>query len=146
MWYTTEICFLTCVLFSIYLNKLFIVLKRLICLILRSTVHFMHITLMYLLWSGEWNKMHPSSSMVWILFMKLNKNRCHLIASRHQLEAVLKMLGQRKILEPKCEKLFDVVIGRHLCFNDCVKSKSKQTLMEFFIEPHFDYCHLTYLF
>ena len=53
-------------------------------------------------------------------FMKLNQDKCHLLVSGHEHEAVWAKIGETKIWESNKQKLLGVVIDRNLNFNEYV--------------------------
>ena len=54
--------------------------------------------------------------------MKLNKDKCHLLISRHKYENVWVKIGDEKNWESAKQKLLGIKIGRNLNFDDHVIS------------------------
>ena len=99
--------------------------------------------------------------------MKLNKDKCHLLASGHKYENVWVKMGDEKIWESAKQKLLGMEIGRNLNFDDhvislCKKAgrkltvlarlfkfmsfKQKRILMKTFVESQLGYCPLIWMF
>ena len=99
--------------------------------------------------------------------MKLNKDKCHLLVSRHKYENVWVKMGDEQIWESAKQKLLGIEIGRNLNFHDhvislCKKAgrklavlarlskfmsfKQKRILMKTFVESQFGYCPLIWMF
>ena len=53
-------------------------------------------------------------------FMKLNRDKCHLLVSGNKHETVWAKIGETKIWESKKQKLLGVVIDRNLNFDGYV--------------------------
>lgn len=100
-------------------------------------------------------------------YMKLNKDKCHLLVSGHKHECIWAKVGQDKIWESAHEKLLGVTIDKNLTFdyhisNICAKAGKKLTalsrisrlmpfekrklLMRSFIGSQFTYAPLTWMF
>ena len=97
-------------------------------------------------------------------FMKLNKEKCHLLISGHKYEHMFSKIGSSRIWESQQEKLLGVYLDRNLSFNyhisnTCNKANRKLTrisgmlsleqrrgLMKSFIESQFSYCPLVWMF
>ena len=99
--------------------------------------------------------------------MKLNKEKCHLLVSRHKHESVWVKMGDGKIWESAKQKLVGIEIGGNLNFDDhvislCKKAgkklavlarlsklmsfKQTRILMKAFVESQFRYCPLIWMF
>ena len=100
-------------------------------------------------------------------YMKLNKNKCHLLLSGKKYEHIFANVGKEQIWESSSEKLLGVIINNSLNFrqhieNICKKANRKltalirlsrwqsidkrRTLMKAFIESQFAYVPLTWMF
>ena len=100
-------------------------------------------------------------------YMKLNKDKCHLIVAGHKHETVFVQLGQNKIWESPTQKLLGIEIDNSLKFDEHVLSLCKKAgqklsvlarvssfmsvnqrriLMKTFIEAQFNYCTLVWMF
>ena len=53
-------------------------------------------------------------------FMKINRDKCHLLVSGNKHETVWAKIGETKIWESKKQKLLGVVIDRNLNFDEYV--------------------------
>ena len=60
-------------------------------------------------------------------FMKLNQDKCHLLASGHKHETVWAKIGETKIWESNKQKLLDSDIDRNLNFAEYVFDLSKKS-------------------
>ena len=101
-------------------------------------------------------------------YMKLNKDKCHLLVAGHRHETLWANIGETRISESKNEQLLGLTIDRNLNFDDHVFSlckkvgrklstlsrisncmnfeKEKRILLKGFVESQFGYCPLTGLF
>ena len=100
-------------------------------------------------------------------YMKLNKNKCHLLLSGNKYEHIFVNIGKERIWESSSEKLLGVIINNNLNFkqhieNICKKANRKLTalirisrwqslenrrrIMKAFIESQFAYNPLTCMF
>ena len=106
----------------------------------------------------EWSDNH---------FMKLNQDKCHLLASGHKHKTVWAKIGETKIWESNKQKLLEFDIDRNLNFAEYVFDLSKKArrklsvlarlsnymsfekrkiLLKAFFESQFGYCPLTCMF
>ena len=100
-------------------------------------------------------------------FMTLNQGKCHLLVSRHKHESVFANIGETRLWEEYCAKLFGIQIDRYLNFKKHVrelckkagkklnrmsrvakyKSLEKRKInMRIFFESQFTYCPLIWMF
>ena len=100
-------------------------------------------------------------------YMKLNKDKCHLLVAGHKHEWVWAKIGEEIIWESNEEKLLGINIDRNLSFethitNICKKANAKltaiarysrmlnfekvRTLIKAFVESQFAYCPLVWMF
>ena len=99
--------------------------------------------------------------------VKLNKDKCHLLASGYKHENVWAQIGDEIIWESNKQKLLGLQIDRNLNFNEYVFSlcnkagkkllvlaslsnfmsiKQRRVLMKSFMESQFAYCSLIWMF
>ena len=155
-------------LFNIYLNDLFFLLKDIdVCNFADDTTPFVcDINLETVLIKLETNS---EIAIAWFdsNYMKLNTEKCHLIVSGHRYEEQWVKIGEDKIWEEKSVKLLGVTIDNELKFdshvkNICLKAnmklsallrlnsylsfEKKRILYKAFVESQFKYCSLSWMF
>ena len=154
-------------LFNIYINDLFLIIKNTdICNYADdTTLYTQGMDLNELLINLE----HDSTLLVqWFEenYMKLNKEKCHLLVSGHKYEHIWIKINNYMIWENKNVKLLGVKIDSELKFNDHVSNiykkacrkltalkrltkiltlQQRKTLMKSFIDSQFNYCPLIWM-
>ena len=154
-------------LFNIYINDLFLIIKNTdICNYADdTTLYTQGMDLNELLINLE----HDSTLLVqWFeeTYMKLNKEKCHLLVSGHKYEHIWIKINNYMIWENKNVKLLGVNIDSELKFNDHVSNiykkacrkltalkrltkiltlQQRKTLMKSFIDSQFNYCPLIWM-
>jgi len=100
-------------------------------------------------------------------YMKLNKDKCHLLLAGHKHEYISANIGGNRIWESLQERLLGVTIDNKLRFNDHIKDLCKtaqqklsalirhshilnfdkrRVLLKSFVESQFGYCPLVWMF
>ena len=155
-------------LFNIYLNDLFFLLKDIdVCNFADDTTpYFCHEELNVVL---EKLEIHSDFCIKWFEnnFMKLNTDKCHLLVSGHKHEKCWARVGDDQIWEENKVKLLGVTIDNQLSFenhinNICTKAnrklsvlsrmgsildfEKKRLMFKAFIESQFKYCPLSWFF
>ena len=154
-------------LFNIYINDLFLIIKNTdICNYADdTTLYTQGMDLKELLINLE----HDSTLLVqWFEenYMKLNKEKCHLLVSGHKYEHIWIKINNYMIWENKNVKFLGVNIDSELKFNDHVSNiykksckkltalqrltkiltlQQSKTLMKSFIDSQFNYCPLIWM-
>ena len=155
-------------LFNIYLNDLFYILKDAnICNFADDTTPF--VCDLNLKTVMEKLESHSEIAITWFEcnYMKLNTDKCHLLVSGHKFEEMWMKVGTDYIWENKEVNLLGVTIDNDLKFekhisNLCLKAgrklsalsrmsrflsfKKKKTLYKSFVESQFKYCPLIWMF
>ena len=114
-------------LFNIFINDMFYITE------LTDVCNFADDTTFHVCDSGLEDllnslELDPNLAIEWFdcNYMKLNKDKCHLIISGHQSEAICAKIGQTKIWESKNQKLLGVIIDRQLNFDEYLISLCKK--------------------
>jgi len=155
-------------LFNIYLNDLFFMLKEIeVCNFADDTTPFVCDQELFVV--IEKLEKHANLAIVWFEnnFMKLNTDKCHLLVSGHKFEHVFLKVGEDTIWESDKVKLLGITIDKELKFDEhvshiCLKANQKLSVLsrmcnflslekrriiyKSFIESQFKYCPLVWFF
>ena len=154
-------------LFNLYINDLFYIIKTDICNYADDTTPYAVDTSL----GGLMSKLECVSecAMEWFRYngMKLNSSKCHLLVCGHKFESMICKIGNSQVVETHVVKLLGIKIESELTFNNymeevCKKASQKlnalsrlckflpfhrrRILMQAFFNSRFSYCPLVWMF